>query len=106
MKWFVKFGGKNPVSTAKSQDRCFGITENENTGYITTLLQVKAKVHIGYDLKKIEIIPNIESKTIILKKFPHPEVLAFENDYKIKKVIRLKLIIEFRELNRLIKLFS
>jgi hypothetical protein len=43
VKWFVKFGGKNPVSTAKSQDRCFGITENENTGYITTLLQVKAK---------------------------------------------------------------
>jgi hypothetical protein len=57
----------------------FGLLSSEKKA----LLQVNAKVHIGYDLKKIEIIPNIESKTIILKKFPHPEVLAFENDYKI-----------------------
>lgn len=57
----------------------FGLLSSEKKA----LLQVNAKVHIGYDLKKIEIIPDNNNKTIILKKFPQPEVLAFENNYQI-----------------------
>lgn len=47
------------------------------------LLQVHAKVHIGYDLKKLEILSDNFNKTIILKKFPKPEVLFFESNLKI-----------------------
>lgn len=47
------------------------------------LLQVQAKVHIGYDLKKLEILSDNFNKTIILKKFPEPEVLFFESNLKI-----------------------
>jgi hypothetical protein len=57
----------------------FGLLSSEKKA----LLQVNAKVHIGFDLKKIEIIPDNNNKTIILKKFPQPEVLAFENNYQI-----------------------
>lgn len=57
----------------------FGLLQSKKKA----LLQVNAKVHIGYDLKKIELIPDNFNKTIIIKKFPQPEILAFENNYKI-----------------------
>jgi Protein of unknown function (DUF4230) len=57
----------------------FGLLSSEKKA----LLQVNAKVHIGYDLKKLEIIPDNHNKTLILKKFPEPEVLSFENNFKI-----------------------
>ncbi len=62
-----------------NKDYLFGLLQSKKKA----LLQVNAKVHIGYDLKKLEIIPDNKNKTIILKKFPQPEVLAFENNYKI-----------------------
>jgi Mg2+/Co2+ transporter CorC len=62
-----------------NKDYLFGLLQSKKKA----LLQVNAKVHIGYDLKKIEIIPDNKNKTIILKKFPQPEILAFENNYKI-----------------------
>ena len=62
-----------------NKDYFFGLLQSEKKA----LLQVQAKVHIGYDLKKMEILPDNKNKTIILKKFPQPEVLAFENSYKI-----------------------
>ena len=46
------------------------------------LLLVNAKVHIGFDLKKIQLESDTFSKRIILKAFPEPEVLSFENNYK------------------------
>ena len=62
-----------------NKDYLFGLLQSKKKA----LLQVNAKVHIGYDLKKIEIISDNKNKTIILKKFPQPEILAFENNYKI-----------------------
>jgi hypothetical protein len=39
VKWIMTIGGTNPVSTANSQDRCFGLTiDNANTGTFTALL--------------------------------------------------------------------
>jgi len=61
------------------KDYLFGLLSSEKKA----LLQVNAKVHIGYDLKKLEIIPDNHNKTLILKKFPEPEVLSFENNFKI-----------------------
>lgn len=61
------------------KDYLFGLFSSKKKA----LLQVNAKVHIGYDLKKLEIIPDNHNKTLILKKFPEPEVLSFENNFKI-----------------------
>jgi Protein of unknown function (DUF4230) len=62
-----------------NKDYFFGLLQSKKKA----LLQVNAKVHIGYDLKKLEIIPDNHNKTLILKKFPEPEVLSFENNFKI-----------------------
>lgn len=43
VKWMYKIGGTNPVSNKKNQDRCYGVTVDASTGYVTALLQVKAK---------------------------------------------------------------
>lgn len=62
-----------------NKDYLFGLLQSKKKA----LLQVNAKVHIGYDLKKLEIIPDNHNKTLILQKFPEPEILSFENNYKI-----------------------
>ena len=51
------------------------------------LIIVKAKAHIGYDLRKIELQSNTDAKQIILTHFPQPEVLSVETnlDYYDKK---------------------
>lgn len=46
------------------------------------LLLINAKVHIGFDLKKIVLDKDVFTKRIILKEFPQPEVISFESDYK------------------------
>ncbi len=46
------------------------------------LIVIKAKASVGYNLSKIEIKANYLSKRIILSKFPEPEVLAIETDFK------------------------
>lgn len=51
------------------------------------LIVIHAKAHIGYDLKKIEIKSDIETKRIILTHFPQPEILSIEPElefYDIK----------------------
>ncbi len=51
------------------------------------LIVIKAKAQIGYDLKKVKIEANNNSKTIVLTNFPAPEVLSVEQDlqfYDIK----------------------
>lgn len=44
------------------------------------LLIINAKVQIGYDLKKVELTADNESKKIIMRKFPQPEILSIEPD--------------------------
>ncbi|MBS9460965.1 DUF4230 domain-containing protein [Flagellimonas sp. 389] len=51
------------------------------------LIVVKAKAHIGYDLKKLDLKADNKNKRIILANFPEPEVLSIEPDlqfYDIK----------------------
>ncbi|MDT7829417.1 DUF4230 domain-containing protein [Pricia sp. S334] len=42
------------------------------------LLIINAKVQIGYDLKKVKLTADTESKKIIMRKFPRPEILSIE----------------------------
>lgn len=42
------------------------------------LVVVKAKAHIGYDLKKLNLKADTKNKRIILEDFPQPEVLSIE----------------------------
>ncbi|WP_418500346.1 DUF4230 domain-containing protein [Flagellimonas sp.] len=54
------------------------------------LIVIKAKAHIGYDLSKLDLKADIETKRIILSHFPQPEVLSIEPDlqfYDIKNGI-------------------
>lgn len=44
------------------------------------LLIVKAKAHVGYDLTKLKINMDKETKTISLSNFPEPEIIALETD--------------------------
>ncbi|QLE01019.1 DUF4230 domain-containing protein [Galbibacter sp. BG1] len=46
------------------------------------LLIINAKVNVGFDLKKIQMHADPESKIIILSSFPEPEVLSIEPDVK------------------------
>ena len=51
------------------------------------LIVVKAKAHIGYDLKKIQLTSDVEKKKVTLTSFPQPEILSIEPDlefYDIK----------------------
>ncbi len=56
----------------------FGMFSSEKKA----LLLVNAKVHIGFDLKKIVLDSDSFTKRIILKEFPQPEVLSYESSYK------------------------
>lgn len=54
------------------------------------LIVIKAKAHIGYDLSKLDLKADTETKRIILSHFPQPEVLSIEPDlqfYDIKNGI-------------------
>ncbi len=46
------------------------------------LIIVKAKAHIGYDLKKLQLKADNGKKKIILNEFPRPEILSIEPDLK------------------------
>ncbi|MEM8845704.1 MAG: DUF4230 domain-containing protein [Bacteroidota bacterium] len=68
--------------------------ENTKEGFMSllsskkkALIIVKAKAHIGYDLKKLKMKADNERKKIILDAFPEPEILSIEPDlqfYDIK----------------------
>ena len=68
--------------------------ENTKEGFMSllsskkkALIIVKAKAHIGYDLKKLKLSADNGKKRIILNDFPEPEVLSIEPDlqfYDIK----------------------
>ncbi len=51
------------------------------------LIVIRAKVHIGYDLKLVQVHANTDKKQVILSGFPQPEILSVEPDlefYDIK----------------------
>ncbi|WP_435624536.1 DUF4230 domain-containing protein [Flagellimonas sp.] len=63
--------------------------ENTKEGFMNmvsskkkALIIVKAKAHIGYNLKKLNLKADNENKKIILNGFPEPEVLSIEPDLK------------------------
>ena len=68
--------------------------ENTKEGFMNllsskkkALIIVKAKAHIGYDLKKLKLKADNGKKKIILNEFPEPEILSIEPDlqfYDIK----------------------
>ncbi|TNJ45245.1 DUF4230 domain-containing protein [Tamlana fucoidanivorans] len=44
------------------------------------LVVIKAKAHVGFDLSKIAIRTDIKTRTVILERFPQPEVLSIETN--------------------------
>lgn len=46
------------------------------------LILIDAKAHIGFDLTKIQMEADVETKTIKLFNFPQPELLSIETDFK------------------------
>ena len=44
------------------------------------LVVVKAKAHVGFDLKKIKMEANHKKRQIVLNDFPLPEILSIETD--------------------------
>lgn len=42
------------------------------------LIIVKARAHVGYDFKKLDIEADPERKTVVLRNFPQPEILSVE----------------------------
>ena len=43
---------------------------------------IDAKAHVGFDLSKIQINANAETKLVTLKHFPQPEILSIETNLK------------------------
>lgn len=46
------------------------------------LVIIDAKAHVGFDLSKIQINANAETKLVTLKHFPQPEILSIETNLK------------------------
>ncbi|MCW9037055.1 MULTISPECIES: DUF4230 domain-containing protein [Altibacter] len=46
------------------------------------LILIDAKAHIGFDLTKIKMSADTQTRTITLTNFPQPEMLTIETDFK------------------------
>lgn len=44
------------------------------------LVVINAKAHVGFDLSKVQMRPDLNTKTVVLSHFPQPEVLSIESD--------------------------
>ncbi len=44
------------------------------------LVVINAKAHVGFDLSKVQMRSDLNSKTVVLSHFPQPEVLSIESD--------------------------
>jgi hypothetical protein len=44
------------------------------------LIVINAKAHVGFDLSKIKLKTNANTKTVVLSHFPQPEVLSIETN--------------------------
>lgn len=62
--------------------------ENTKEGFLKmtskkkALVLINAKAQVGYDLKKVKLSADNSRKTIVLNKFPEPEVLSVESNIK------------------------
>lgn len=62
--------------------------ENTKEGFLKmtskkkALVLINAKAQVGYDLKKVRLSADNTRKTIVLEKFPEPEVLSVESNIK------------------------
>lgn len=45
-----------------------------------TLVRINAKVLVGYDLEKIDLILDETNRTVYIEKFPDPEILSLDDD--------------------------
>ncbi len=45
-----------------------------------TLIRVNAKVLVGYDLEKMDFVMDEKNRSIIIDKFPEPEILSLDDD--------------------------
>ncbi|MGY0391607.1 DUF4230 domain-containing protein [Bizionia sp. KMM 8389] len=50
------------------------------SGKKKALVIINAKAHVGFDFSKVKLEANTESKTIVLKHFPKPEILSIETN--------------------------
>ena len=44
------------------------------------LAVINAKAHVGFDLSKVQMRSDLNTKTVVLSHFPQPEVLSIESD--------------------------
>ena len=44
------------------------------------LVVINAKAHVGFDLSKVKMRSDLNTKTVVLSHFPQPEVLSIESD--------------------------
>jgi predicted SPOUT superfamily RNA methylase MTH1 len=44
------------------------------------LVVINAKAHVGFDLSKVQMRSDLNTKTVVLSHFPQPEVLSIESD--------------------------
>ncbi|WP_422107092.1 DUF4230 domain-containing protein [Winogradskyella sp.] len=44
------------------------------------LVVINAKAHVGFDLSKVQMSSDLNSKTVVLSHFPQPEVLSIESN--------------------------
>jgi len=44
------------------------------------LVVINAKAHVGFDFNKINLEANQNTKTVIIKSFPQPEILSIETN--------------------------
>lgn len=63
--------------------------ENMNEKYISlifgkkkAIILITAKAHVGFDLSKIRMESDNDSRKIVLTNFPQPELLTVETDFK------------------------
>ncbi|TDQ24048.1 DUF4230 domain-containing protein [Tenacibaculum caenipelagi] len=71
------------------------IYHHENTkekflGLITSkkkaIIIINAKVHVGFDFRKIKMHTNTKNKTLVLSEFPQPEVFSIEPNLRFYDV--------------------
>lgn len=105
---FARFGGKKPETAStqsvilmeKIRSVCKFITvegdfseiffyENVKDKWVNIILGkkkalvlIEAKAHIGFDLTKVKMHADPQTKTITLTNFPQPELLTIETDFK------------------------
>lgn len=61
-----------------TKEKFWGIATSKKKAIVL----IQAKVHIGFDFKKIKVRADTKKKLIIISEFPLPEVVSIESDIK------------------------